>query len=316
MQIFGSLLLYILAIVAIWFGAGLIISSVEKFSHRLHFSPFITSFVFLGLLTSIPEFGVGTTAIVDGKPEIFVGALIGGIIVMFLFIIPILAILGKGITINHNLDSKKLLYLILILLAPGLFVVDRNFTILEGVLLIACYVLVITHIRKAQVTEKQEENVLSLKIYSILDLAKVASGIGIVFISSQIIVSETIYFAKILNIPEFYLSILVLSLGTNLPELSIALRSVISGAKDIALGNYLGSASANVFLLGLFTIANNQNIILKDSFIITYVIMSIGLLSFYKFSKSKKEISVKEGKILLLIYFSFLISEWLMLMRN
>lgn len=309
MAIIGNIFLYITSLFAIWFGAGLIIKSIDKFAKRLRLSPFIISFVILGLLTSIPETAVSISSIVDKKPEIFVGTLLGGTMVIFLFIIPLLAILGNGIIINHNLDSKKLLILLGIIALPGLFAIDQRLTSLEGLALVAAYLFVINYIRKNQITESQQTNVMSLKIYSIMDLLKVTAGIGIVFVSSQIIVSQTVYFAEMINMPTFYLSLLILSLGTNLPELSIAISAIISGKKDVAFGNYLGSTTANALLFGVFTLINNSDVVIVDSFVITYFFIILGLGTFYYFSKSKKDISKKEGYVLLSIYLSFVIYE-------
>lgn len=309
MTIFTNVVLYLVSLFAIWLGAGLIIKSVEKFSHRLHISPFLISFVILGLLTSIPETAVGITAIVDKTPQIFVGNLLGGTMVLFLLIIPLLAVLGNGISINHNLNSKNLLSLLGIIALPGLFAIDQKLTTIEGLILIACYALVINYIHKNQVIETQPENILGLKLYSIVDLAKVAIGIGIVFISSQVIVSQTIFFASLINVPSFYLSLIILSLGTNLPEISIAVRAILSGKKEVAFGNYLGSATANTLLFGTFTVFNNNQILIQDSFVMTFVFILLGLGTFYYFSKSKKDISNKEGRILLSIYALFVIYE-------
>jgi len=309
MAILVNIFLYLLSLFAIWLGAGLIIKSVEKFSHRLHVSPFIISFVILGILTSIPEAAVGITSIVDKNPQIFVGNLLGGTMVLFLFVIPLLAVLGNGISINHNLNSKNLSILLGIIAIPSLFALDQKLTTIEGTILVACYMLVINYVRKTQVIETQQENILGLKLYSIIDLAKVAVGIATVFISSQIIVSQTIFFANLINMPSFYLSLIVLSLGTNLPEISIAVRAIFSGKKDVALGNYLGSATANTLLFGTFTVFNNQTVVLQDNFVMTFMFITIGLGTFYYFSRSKKDISKREGQILLSIYALFVIYE-------
>src|SRR3989304_7537710 len=93
----SNIFIYLASFVALWIGAGLIIKSIGGFSNHLRLSPFSISFFFLGLLTSIPEIAVGFSAVSQGTPEIFVGNLLGGITVIFLFIIPILAILGRGI---------------------------------------------------------------------------------------------------------------------------------------------------------------------------------------------------------------------------
>ncbi|KXK10424.1 MAG: putative calcium/sodium:proton antiporter [Microgenomates bacterium OLB23] len=105
-MLIANIVIYIISFIAIWYGAGLIIASITKFSTRLKLSPFTFSFVFLGILTSIPEFSVGLQAVVNGDPEIFVGNLLGGVVALFLLVIPLLAIFGKGISLKHELNKK------------------------------------------------------------------------------------------------------------------------------------------------------------------------------------------------------------------
>ncbi len=310
MNMLISLILYILSFIAIWFGAGIVIKSVDKIAHRLRLSSFAVSFFVLGILTSIPEAAVSINAVIDKRPEVFVGTLLGGIIVIFLFIIPLLAILGKGVKLNHSLDNKSLIGLLAVIAAPGLVVIDHKVTNFEGILLVLAYVVIFYFIqRKHGFLQENNTEILSTKSYSFLDLAKVAAGIGIVFISSRFIVSQTLSFAEILNIPAFYISIIVLSLGANIPEISIAVRAIISGKKDIAFGDYLGSAASNVLLFGIFTLVNDGEVFTFDSFIITFLFIASGLGLFYYFAQSKEEISKKEGFILLGIYVIFVLFE-------
>lgn len=310
MDIITGLVFYIISFISIWFGAGLIIKSVDRIARNLRFSSFALSFFVLGLLTSIPEMAVSINAVLNHNPEIFVGTLLGGTVVIFLFIIPLLAILGKGIKLNHDLNTKNLIALLIVIGMPGLVVIDHRVSNFEGVFLIMSYVVAFYFIEKKHgVLEKHHAEVLSTKIYSFLDLAKAALGMGIVFISSQFIVSQTLAFAQILNISAFYISILVLSIGTNLPELSLAIRAVLSGKKDIAFGDYLGSAAANTLLFGIFTLINAGEVFTFNSFLITFLFIASGLGLFYFFSQSKKDISQKEGSILLLAYLAFVIYE-------
>jgi len=310
MSLIYSLVLYILSFIAIWLGAGLIIKSVDRIARRLRLSSFALSFFILGLLTSIPETALGINAVLDRKPEIFVGTLLGGTVVIFLFIIPVLAILGKGVKLNHNLDTRNLLGLLAVLSAPGLMVLDNKVSSFEGLFLVLSYGVIFYFIqRKHGVLEEHHSEALLTKVYSFKDLAKVIFGMGLVFVSSQYIVSQTLAFAQLLNISVFYISLIVLSLGTNLPELSLAIRAVVSGKKDIAFGDYLGSAAANTLLFGIFTIASEGEILTFDNFAITFLFIVSGLGLFYFFSQTKKDISRKEGFVLLIVYLLFIVYE-------
>src|SRR3990172_4628376 len=216
-----NLIIYCFSFVAIWFGAGLVITAVDRIARQLRLSSFAISFFVLGLLTSIPEIAISINAVVDHKPEIFVGTLLGGTVVIFLLIIPFLAILGRGVRINHDLSTRNLLLCLAVIAAPGLFIIDHKVTNLEGVMLVLFYFMSFYFIKRSHgIFEEKHTEVLNLKLYSFVDIAKVAAGIGIVFVSSQFIVSQTLVFAQMLNIPAFYLSLIVLSIGTNLPELS------------------------------------------------------------------------------------------------
>ena len=123
MSLVTGLFFYVLSFFAIWFGASLIIKSVDKIARKLRISSCAISFFVLGLFTSVPETAVGINAVINHNPEVFVGTFLGGTVVIFLLIIPVLAILGKGVTINHDLDKKTLLGLLAVIAAPGLVVI-------------------------------------------------------------------------------------------------------------------------------------------------------------------------------------------------
>jgi len=305
-----NIILYIISFVAIWMGAGLIIKSIDKIARKLKLSTFAISFFLLGLLTSIPEMAVSFNAVAENNPEIFVGTLLGGVVVIFLLIIPILAILGKGIKVNHSLSKKNLALVLAVTAAPALMVIDRKVTNFEGLLLIGFYAILFYVIQKKHgILDRAQTQVLSLKAYTFLDLLKVALGIGLVFISSNYIVDQTIAFSEIFHIPAFYISLIILSLGTNLPELSLAIRGITSGKQDIAFGDYLGSAAANTLLFGFFTLLNDGEVVTVNNFVVTFIIIAVGLSIFYYFSRTERIISRREGVILISLYVLFIVYE-------
>ncbi len=290
----------------------MIIQSVHAFSRKLKFSPFAVSFVLLGLLTSVPEFSVGLQSVSEKNPEIFIGNLIGGITVLFLFVIPLLAIFGKGISLKHELDTGTLAATLGVILAPSALVLDKNVSTVEGVVMICLYVTLLLIIeRKHGIFDKENAELLSTKAYSPKDFLKILFGIGLVFVSSTIIVEKTLYFAELLNMPAFYISLIVISLGTNLPEISIAVRAVISGKRDIAMGDYMGSAAANTLFFGIFTILSHGEVLTVANYLTTFLFISTALFLFYVFSATKKSISRLDGGMLIVVYIIFLVLEFM-----
>jgi len=312
MDVYINLLVIIVSYVFIWVGSGFIIDSIDKLSRKLKVSSFAVSFFLLGILTSIPEISLSLAALSEGTPEIFVGNLIGGIIVIFFLIIPLFAVLGNGIKLTNKIDSPTLLYAFILLLSPLIAVLDKKISTTEGVFMIIMYAVLFVVVQKKKGILNGGSELLKLKRYSINDLLKILLGIGMVFVASNQIVDKTIFFASEFGVPTFFISLVILSLGTNLPEISLAVRALVEKKKDVAFGDYLGSGTANIIILAVMTLLNGGEVFTVNNFWKTLLIAAVGFATFYHFTKSKHDLSRKEGAVLLLVYATFLIVEGIM----
>ncbi|OGG15777.1 hypothetical protein A3D78_04720 [Candidatus Gottesmanbacteria bacterium RIFCSPHIGHO2_02_FULL_39_14] len=306
----SDLSFFFFSLIVLWLGAGLIVYSLERISKRLEISTFAASFFILGFLTSLPELSVGINSILEKRPEIYVGNLIGGSVIIFLMIIPMLAILGKGIILSHQLNTPRLIFSLYVIGLPALLIIDKNLTIVESLLLITVFPILFYSMEKRKgLLDHFRDKFISHKKETLRDFFKIVVGAYIVFMSSSILVDKTVIFANNLGISTFILGLLGLSIGTNLPEISIALRSITTGKKEIALGDYIGSAATNSVLLGILTVINGKKVVLENHFLITFIFTVCGLSLFYYFTRSKNDISRKEGFILFIIYILFFIME-------
>src|SRR3989344_2585046 len=305
-----QLFFYIFAFLLIWYASGLIVTSVDKLAHKLNLSSFAVSFFLLGILTSIPEISVGISSLIDNKPEIFVGNLIGGIIVIFLLIIPLLAIFGNGIKLTHQMNKDQLIIALLIIISPSVFTFDGLIGIIEGITALLLYGFLILTIEKRKgLFERLRDNIFQNKNQADFEIVKIIIGVVIVFLVSKYIVDTTIYFSQIFNISSFLISLVIVSMGTNLPELSLVFRSLMLKKKEVALGDYLGSAAANTGVFGFLILLKGSNIFVQNHFYQVFVFIAGGLTLFYIFSRSKQDISRREGLVLLFVYFLFLLME-------
>jgi cation:H+ antiporter len=297
--------LYILSFLTIWFGTGRIISAVDVLSERIRTSRFLLSFFLLGMLTSIPEMSVGLLSVLEQRPEIFVGNLLGGIPVIFLFIIPVLAIMGNGIRIDHGFEHSRLIAALGVILIPSVFVLDGNVSNVDAGIMIVMYVSLVYHLRSQMGNEKRKIKTEKKKKPASMLFIQILIGIVLVFISSQIIVDKTLQIAKILHVSTFYISLIGVSLGTNLPELSLAIRAILQKKKDIAFGDYLGSAAVNTLLFGLFSLLINGNSYHVQHYAVEFIVLILGMGLFYHFTLSRKDISRREGVLLLGVFLIF-----------
>ncbi len=305
----NHLLVYILSFFGVWIGSGLAIKSVEKISHQLKTSSFVLSFLVLGLFTSIGELSIGVSSIIKNDPEVYIGNLVGASIVIFMLIIPLLALVSKSIKITPEFQEFNLLASLLVIALPVLSVIDGKITKIDNVLALFLFFFLLVNIQSKNKLINNLKIINQSKSKIIPELLKIVFGVLVIFTSSHFIVDQTLYFSKIFQLSPFIISLLVTSLGTNIPELSLVVRSAIMKNNEVAFGNYIGSASFNTFLLGFLGLIYNKDIILNNNYTISLLFLIINLTLFFFFAKSKNTISKKESLVLLSTYFFFIAAQ-------
>lgn len=303
-------LMLLVSFVLMWIASELIIDGVNHFTKRLHISSFAASFFLLGILTTIPEISVGMNAIIDREPEIFVGDLIGASFVLFLLAIPLLAIFGNGITLSHQLTKTNLLFALFVIISPAMFVLDGDLSRKDGLFLMINYLFLLYFVEsKRGVLKKAEEDFLLHKSRNIIPFAKLLIGSVVIFLVGHLLVEQTVQIATYFGLHPYVISLVVLSIGTNLPEFIIAINSLRHGDKEVAFGDYLGSAAGNSFVFGFLVFITGSFHIDNGSFFVTFALFAAAMVAFYLFSRSKRAISRQEGLVLLSLYGLFLILE-------
>lgn len=306
----AHLIIYLLSFVGVWVGSGLAIKSVERLSRTLKVSSFAISFITLGFFTSIGELSVGLNSIIKNDPEIYVGNLIGATIVIFMLIIPLLAILGNSIRITPEFKGFNLAASLVVISLPVILAMDGRVGRTDSYSVLILFTLLLISVQSRRgLIERLKSITPKPNIKLGKELVKIAFGLATIFISSRFIVEQTLYFSNLLNISPFLISLMAISLGTNIPELSLVLRSAFIRNHQIAFGNYVGSAAFNTFLLGLLTLIYGDTVYLTNSYLVSLLFLIFGLIAFYYFARTKNTISRLEGVFLLLIYLAFISTE-------
>lgn len=305
----NHLLVYVLSFLGVWIGSGLAIKSVEKISHQLKTSSFVLSFLVLGFFTSIGELSIGISSIIKNDPEVYIGNLVGASIVIFMLIIPLLGLASKSIKITPEFQEFNLLASLLVIALPVLSIMDGKITKIDNLLALILFIFLLINIQNKNKLINNIKSISKSKSKITPEILKIIFGIIVIFTSSHFIVEQTLYFSKILQLSPFIISLLITSLGTNIPELSLIVRSAIMKNNQVAFGNYIGSASFNTFLLGFLGFIYKKEIIVNNSYTISLIFLILNLVLFFFFAKSKNTITKKESLILLSTYFLFVFTQ-------
>jgi cation:H+ antiporter len=83
----------------------------------------------------------------------------------------------------------------------------------------------------------------------LLDFAAVALGLVILIFAGDALVKGAVNLALRLGIPALVVSLTVVAFGTSAPELLVGVKAILDGAPGLALGNVVGSNTANILLV-------------------------------------------------------------------
>lgn len=172
--------------------------------------------------------------------------------------------------------------------------------------------------------EKEEEKDSELEIESEIevktygegtlsaDFVKLFASGGAIIIGASYFIDQSIFFARLLEVPETLIGISLVAVGTSLPELMVTVSAARSGFANIALGNAIGSNITNIFLiLGCAGLAYPLQMTELSVYFIAPFMLFISLLLLL-FIWTGWQIKRFEGLFLLLIYAGFMLQVFRM----
>jgi cation:H+ antiporter len=83
----------------------------------------------------------------------------------------------------------------------------------------------------------------------LIDVALLLLGLLLLFAGGEALVRGAVSLAARLGVPEFLIGLTVVGFGTSMPELMVSVEAALLGSTDIAIGNVVGSNTANILLI-------------------------------------------------------------------
>lgn len=318
-MLFGEILLLVIGILLLIKGSDFFVDAGSEIGNTLKINELLLGVTIVSFGTSLPEFIVALTSAQSGSTEIALGNILGTNLFNTCVILAIIAIV-KPIrftkeTVRKDMYMSVLTSFILMILMADKIIDGDSINILsrtDGLVLVALFAVFIyytlyslTDLWKERKNKNEE---LKLKLKDIDSLTKnillMILGIVMVFAGANASVDAVEKIAVILGISETFIAILVVAIGTSLPEIFTSIVALKKGKQDIAVGNLIGSNMFNIlFVLG--TAVTISPIKLKmDSLVIdafTFFLVTIIFVLHAKGGK-KYEMGKGEGFCLLAIY--------------
>jgi len=236
-------LIIIAGIAGLWLGTELTVGGALAIARRHQLSEFFVGLVILSIGSDLPELAVAVDAGIKGLmgndiSGVVVGTSIGSVVAQIGFVLGLAGMISfltlpRVVVVKHGAVLLAATALLFLLAFDG--VVTRT----EGLVLVTTYVIYVVALMNGENVPDEEPGHLAggdWKSWVLL-----LAGLGTVIISSEVTVTSAVNIAHAFDVSEALISVLIIGLGTSLPELSISISAILKKKTQMSVGNIIGS---------------------------------------------------------------------------
>lgn len=272
-----QILILLLAIVALYFGAEYALEAAEKIGLFFGMSPLVIGLILIGFGTSLPEFFVSQLACLNGEPEIAMGNIIGSNIANLFLIMGVSGMLAPLYILSQDIRRQIFIHVLLtaILAAIILYIGINPLTTLLLATFFGVYLWdTFRQMRKQRQLrsldkEDDEEEIEKLEVFI---FGKLIVGFILLYFGGEYLVKSGTEIGKLSGVPAYVISAIFVAFGTSFPELVTALIAAYKKKNtDLITGNIIGSNIFNVTFvmgsIGIYEVPIRQSYNIELSFL-------------------------------------------------
>lgn len=260
--------------------------------------------------TSAPELVVNSVASFENHSDIVLGNVIGSNNFNLFMILGIVGLIFP-ITVQSSTVWKEIpisffAAVLLFVLANGFLFADMGLSRIDGIILLAMFLLFLFYIYKQMKGGDPNVEVAPIAASNFKIWGWIALGLVGLISGGKLIVDNAVALASGLGVSEKIIGLTIIAAGTSLPELMTSVVAAMKKNSDIAIGNIIGSNIFNIFLIlsvsslvrpiTFSTIFNQDIYLLLGGTLFLFVAM---------FTGKKKTLDRWEASILLLVFVGY-----------
>lgn len=332
---FLSIVLFIVGLVLLIFCGDWFVDGATGIARKFHIPELIIGATVVSIGTTLPEVMVSADAAIKGQGATAYGNAIGSIICNTALILAITIAVKPSKVDKKSLKTPVIFFFVAALIYVLNAYIFKRFSLASGIVLLSVFVIymvytvITTKKRMAQevkTTEPAEENQNEEEeekekkdkpVWQNI-LLLVVGAIGIAF-GANLLVDNGVIIAGAMGVPESVIALTMIALGTSLPELVTAITSLVKGHGSLSLGNIIGANFFNLVLVsGISTTLSPFDLPvektiggLNASLVVDLPLMIIVMLIVTIPALIKGKLTRAQGIILLVLYASFLVFQFL-----
>lgn len=301
----------IIGIVLLYLGSEWLVDGAKKLALRLGIAPFVVGLTVLAFGSSSPE--CITSIVSTSNPSIIIGNVVGSNIANIGLAIGMAALINP-MTAKYTSMRFEIIAMVgsaILLGVMGLFGVVN---MIEGFILMGLLFVFLFIVYKSKKDDKegQESYVADIGDVQNINLPiciiKIIAGLVALYFGADFFVDGAVNFAHVLGVSELFIGLIVVAIGTSLPELCICLMASYRGENELAVSNIVGSNIFNIFfVLGIGAALVDVPISQPTMYFHLPVMIILTLIMFLMVYK-KNCITKKMGAFLLVLYIAYIVT--------
>ncbi len=308
-----NILIFILSFVLLGLAAHWTVNSIAFLARYFKWREFVLVYFVLVVGAAIPNLSVGLFSSMQKVPDLFFGDVIGNSLITLTLIAGLAALTNKGLRADSRLVQQSSLFVIFAATLPLLLIMDGNLSRGDGFVLLIFFFLysgwLFSKRRLFEHTYNGEES-KTPKTSFLKSLLGIIFGIPFLILAGKLIVDSSIFFAETFNLSLAIFGVLIVAIGTSLPELFFVVMAAKKSNNWLALGGIIGDVIVlPTFGLGIIAIFSPIEITVFSTFLPLFIFLLIASIIFVWAIRTGRKITSQEAIVLLSVYGCFLIYE-------
>lgn len=308
-----TLFILIAALALVVKSATLATKYAARLASGLKVSRYVIGFIIVAVISIMPETFIAVGSAIEGHPELGLGTLFGGNVADLTLVFTAVVLLARR---NLKIDStilkedSVLPFLMLIPVALGL---DGAYNRLEGVALVVAGVVFYWYsLRNGGVEARPDQGPKPWKLNFFMLLASMAG----LLVGSHYVIRAATDLAISLAVPASLIGVAVVGVGTTLPELLFAIKSVRQKDDELAIGDIFGTVLADAtIVVGVLALIRPFAFPAGIAYTAGIAMVLASFLLIY-FMRTGKELSRNEALLLLVFWVAFIAGEVIISQRG
>lgn len=282
-------------------------SSLLAQSYRL--STYVVGFMVVAIISILPETFIAINSALRGVPEFGLSVLFGSNVADLTLVFALIIYLSRrNIKVESKIIKNHATYP-LILILPLILGIDGHYSRLEGLALIVVGGIFYYIAFKNGGTNNEP---LPIKNHKLKNFLFLLGSMVLLLVGSHFTVTSASALALTLGISPILIGMLVVGLGTTMPELLFSLKSVKKGDDSLAIGDVLGTVLADATLVvGIISVVHPFDFP-KRIVYFTGLLMVISAFFLLRFMRSGRSLTKSEAELLVSLWMVFVFVEFLL----